>query len=670
MTTQPDAPLKLKNDGDHCFTSGDFTGAIRHYLRALELDPEYIAAWNNLGYAFSKSGRSGDAARCREKIAQLRAHQREPGETSPVYVRGARDIPRPAGEVRDHGGLSMELKISSSGRPDQESSRSGTPELPAAGTAVLDTDAPRDQGFWGRLKRPSLSSPEKENHDASVLPAASTVPQATTPDKSGFWGRLRRSPRHTEKEVPDVGNPELLAGAPEGGADSSELSRGSSGLLSGLKYSLRSKTPHGPAMAGQDQEPQTAMDALRMEGGEVYRFKGGRSVCTIQNCGQLVDGFDRVLEQHPELSAGFRGIALYSLGRYREALEDFDRELGLDPGAAGIWILRAWVLTRLGREQEALSSCEQALRLDRGNFDAWRQSGFVLQSLGRDQEALHALDQAISLNPHSAEIWVARGRILHALSRDHEALQSYDRSLAIDPRSSDLWLSRARSLSRLGREEEALASLEQGIAANPDNPLLFICQGRLFHATRRFGEALTAYDRALTLRPDDARTWEDMGGVLHDLGKFRDEAAAYDRALASRPGAGPLYEKRGNARALSGKHSEAADDFRRALEFRPGDPPLIRSLEAALAAAGEQGEGRDVAGPVPDTPPDGGDNLKARGEDLLALIRYREAVETFREAASRHPGDAGAIQGLREAEAALAELDAGARAEKAVVRKE
>lgn len=654
MTTQPDALLDLKKNGDACFTSGDYAGAIRHYLRAIELDATYIAAWNNLGYALSKSGRNEDAARCREKIAQLQAREREQGETSPESVSGTPDIPRPAGVVRKKGGLWTELNIPSFGRPDQESSRTSTAELPAVDTAGPDTDAPRDQsGFWGRLKRHSLSSPDHDNRDPSVLPAGSTVPRDSTPDQSGFWERLRHPPKHPDEGNPAVSTPEPHAVAPEVGVDRGEPSRGPSGLLSGLKFRLRSTTPHGQGIAGQAQEPQTSMDALRMEGGEVYRFQGGRSACTIRNCGQLVDGFDLVLEQDPELSAGFRGIALYALGRYHEALEDFDRELVQDPGAAGIWILRAGVLSRLGREEEALYSCERALEIDPENFDAWRQSGFVLQGLGREQEALHALDRALSLNPHSAEVWVARGRILHTLSRDHEALQAYDRALAIDPRSSDLWLDRARSLSRLGREEEALASLEQGIDANPDNPSLFIWQGRMFHALGKFGEALQSYDRALTIRPDDARTWEDMGGVLHELGKYQDEAASYDRALTIEPGNPILYGKRGAALMLGEKYNEAAGDFRKALEFLPGDISLRRRLGTALAKAGKTDEAQEVLQPLLEASPDDIGMLKTRGEVFLSLSHYREALDAFREALSRDPDDREARQGARAAEAGL-----------------
>jgi tetratricopeptide (TPR) repeat protein len=628
MTTHPDVPVELKKRGDDHFRNGDYTSAIRNYLRAIEHDPSYIAAWNNLGYAFSKSGRKEDAARCREKIVQLQALVAENPQTE-----------REPHRVQNVG-------IPESGRAQ------------AGGRYIGEEAAPArtPEKFWSLLRSSGDEAKQEVGEvRGPVDPGMKPVPGKAVPARTlvNFWSLLSssgRDPRQDAEEGTGRADPDMVLLTDSRG----ESSEKSQGLFSGLKNRIRAIPQKLPdqTTSGAEGEEDAAIDALSMAGGEVYHFQGSRSVSTIQNSSQLVGGFDRVLEQNPGLSAGFRGIALYSLGRYREALEDFDQELSQDPGAAGIWILRAGVLTRLGREAEALSSCEQALQIDPENFDAWRQYGLALQSLNRVQEALFTLDRALSLNPYSAEVWVARGRILHGLHRDHEALQSYDRALAIDPRSSDLWVLRSHALARLGREEEGLASLEKGIAANPDNSSLYICKGRLYHALKKFEPALAAYDRALTIRPDDARTWEAMGSVLHELGKYRDEAAVYDRAIAIDPENAGLLGKRGDALGLCGRDEEAVADFRRALEFRPGDPGLIKRLGKALVATGRRDEAQAVLRPILEALPDGHVMLRDRGEALLSLGKNEEALQSFQEAVSRDPHDKQARRGMLAAEAA------------------
>jgi tetratricopeptide (TPR) repeat protein len=631
-------PVALKKTGDEYARKEDYETAITYYQKAITLDRDYISAWNNLGYSFYKAGNTEYAKLCLEKVHSLKAaaaQESMPENQQPEIVLPDRELP--GEETIRAGERKYSVKRGSiirffTGRKKPEKGDHG------------------DSSGVGHEPAAEAKEGRPENQQAEIVPPDRVLPseetnrggEMKTPAKRGsilgFFSGRQKPEKGDHGDSSGAGNEPPVSVSPE-----------TRGFFSFPKKKSEGDVNESPVPAG----PETAASVLHMEGGEVFRVKGARSAATIKDSVQLVEGFDRVLEQNPSLSAGFRGIALFSLGRFSEALEDFDRELGQDPGATGIWILRAWVLARLGRNGEALTSCEQALRLDPENFDGWRQMGFVLQGLSREQEALHALDRALSLNPHSAEVWVARGRILHVLSRDHEALQSYDRALAIDPRSSDLWLSRARSLSRLGREDEALLSLEKGIAANPDNPSLFICQGRMFHVLRKFGEALTAYDRALTIRPDDSRTWEAMGGVLHELGKFRDEAAAYDRAIAIDPGNALLYRKRGDAFALSGKDAEAARDFRKGLEFRPGDIECSRRLGMALGRAGKTDEAREILQPLLESSSNGNWTLKDRGEALLLLGRYREALVVFREALSLDPDDAKAQEGVRKAETAL-----------------
>ncbi len=58
------------------------------------------------------------------------------------------------------------------------------------------------------------------------------------------------------------------------------------------------------------------------------------------------------------------------LGRYDEALEAFERALGLDEQYVAAWDGKAWVLGILGRKGEALAAVNRALELEPGYFDA------------------------------------------------------------------------------------------------------------------------------------------------------------------------------------------------------------------------------------------------------------------------------------------------------------
>jgi len=53
-------------------SKGQYEDAIKCYARAIEIDPEYLDAWNNIGYALIKLGKTDEAKKCNEKVKQLR----------------------------------------------------------------------------------------------------------------------------------------------------------------------------------------------------------------------------------------------------------------------------------------------------------------------------------------------------------------------------------------------------------------------------------------------------------------------------------------------------------------------------------------------------------------------------------------------------------------------
>ncbi len=94
-----------------------------------------------------------------------------------------------------------------------------------------------------------------------------------------------------------------------------------------------------------------------------------------------------------------RAVALGTLGRYREAIEDLDRALGRDPDRAEALVFRAASWRHLDRRQEAARDIERALALAPDNPEAFLERG-ILRQLGGDAEgAREDWERAIALAP-------------------------------------------------------------------------------------------------------------------------------------------------------------------------------------------------------------------------------------------------------------------------------
>lgn len=68
----PEDAVAWKEAGDDHFHKGDLESARKCYARAIELDPTYEAAWNNLGFAFITSGQNEEARQVSNRLKIVR----------------------------------------------------------------------------------------------------------------------------------------------------------------------------------------------------------------------------------------------------------------------------------------------------------------------------------------------------------------------------------------------------------------------------------------------------------------------------------------------------------------------------------------------------------------------------------------------------------------------
>jgi len=190
--------------------------------------------------------------------------------------------------------------------------------------------------------------------------------------------------------------------------------------------------------------------------------------------GELARGLqllDKALAVAPTTTAVVldnRGSVLQRLNRDGEALDSYDRAIGIDPSYPPVHFNRGVLLQKLRQFGAALAAFERYIALAPGVARAHYQRGNVLRDLKQLDAAVASYDQALLLKPDYADASLNRGNVLRDLGRLDAALESYDRAIAIDPNCAEAHSNRGVVLSELQRSEEALASLDRAIALKPD----------------------------------------------------------------------------------------------------------------------------------------------------------------------------------------------------------
>lgn len=63
--------LEFKNQGNYYFKDGDYEKALQFYGKAIEIDPDYRDAWNNIYITLIKLDRTDEARKCKEIINRI-----------------------------------------------------------------------------------------------------------------------------------------------------------------------------------------------------------------------------------------------------------------------------------------------------------------------------------------------------------------------------------------------------------------------------------------------------------------------------------------------------------------------------------------------------------------------------------------------------------------------
>ena len=177
---------------------------------------------------------------------------------------------------------------------------------------------------------------------------------------------------------------------------------------------------------------------------ELALYRQGISCAASGNLQIAVDCYARLLNLRSDFWEGWyeRGTTLEALGRFFEAIQNYDRALSLCPkreSLATIWLRRG-----------------NAFQYGLGEYDA----------------ALACYDRVLQIETDDAKVWQHRGNaLLYGYHQPNNAILSYERSLELDPQSSLSWRHQGNAFMELQRYSDATACYDRALLLNPDDEI-------------------------------------------------------------------------------------------------------------------------------------------------------------------------------------------------------
>lgn len=209
-----------------------------------------------------------------------------------------------------------------------------------------------------------------------------------------------------------------------------------------------------------------------------------------------------------------RGVSYATMGKYAEAIKDFDR-----------------VIKLTANDTKARSS----------HANAWFNRGEAYYALGQFENALSDYNRAIQLNSRDAGAHVSRGHAHFEMRRFQDAVNDYSRAVSLDSRNAEYRSYRADAYQSLRRWENAANDYRQAIRLDENYGrayqnaawLAATCPSERFRDAQL---ALDAANRAIELDGEDEFQYLDtLAAAQANAGKFEEAVATISRAIKNTP---------------------------------------------------------------------------------------------------------------------------------------
>ncbi|HEY6456267.1 MAG TPA: tetratricopeptide repeat protein [Steroidobacteraceae bacterium] len=215
------------------------------------------------------------------------------------------------------------------------------------------------------------------------------------------------------------------------------------------------------------------------------------------------------------------------------ALSELSAAIQQDPKSPALRS-RAILYLSLGRFEQALRDFNQVIASNSSDSIAFLDRGVTNDKIGNMDGAISDYGRSIALVP-SVIAYVDRGGAYSRLQQPERALADFDAALKIDSNNLDALLGRANAHYARKELDASLNDYTRVIGADPKNAVAYFKRGNIHLDSLEFAQACSDYTASLKLDPNQPVTLYNKAIAETRLGRLQDAAEDRRRALALDP---------------------------------------------------------------------------------------------------------------------------------------
>ncbi|MCM1292817.1 MAG: tetratricopeptide repeat protein [Bacteroides sp.] len=270
----------------------------------------------------------------------------------------------------------------------------------------------------------------------------------------------------------------------------------------------------------------------------------------------------RAIERNPFITDAYelRGAARLNLGKYIDAIADYDQALSMLPDNKLLIFNKALAQEQLKDYEAADSSLRQLISRYPTYEGAYTARAKMNLERGDSVSVLADASKAIELNPNATNAYLIRVAVLMTdPDRFADALSDMDKAIRLQPRQSGLYVNRAFIRYKLDDYVGAMADYDYAIDLEPLNTVAIFNRSLLRMEVRDFDNAIIDLNRIIQLRPDDYRALYNRAMIRSEMGQYKSALSDINALIDAFPDLSAAYLMRYEIKRLMGDRSAQRD---------------------------------------------------------------------------------------------------------------
>ncbi len=229
--------------------------------------------------------------------------------------------------------------------------------------------------------------------------------------------------------------------------------------------------------------------------------------------GKALEFLNQAIRRDDRFAEAFnnRGIAYANLGKWQQAIKDYDTAIELNPAFHEAFNNRGSAYASSGDPESAKRDFDEALRLDPKNELAYCNRGTAEAGLGRLDKAVEDFSRAIDLKSGNATFYFNRGNVYAEQQEYLKAVEDFERAIEADPGHVAAHFNRGVAHIQLGQFERALKDFDKAIQLDPKDLSGYASRGIASFKTEQYAQAIRDFDHVLYFSAKDANAYKYRG---------------------------------------------------------------------------------------------------------------------------------------------------------------